>query len=305
MPGLRPSWRVALAAALAVLLGGCSIRRTAVNKFGDALAESSSNFAADEDLELVGDAIPFGLKTMEGLLDEAPRHRGLLAACTSGFVQYAYGWVQMEADIVEAKDLQRATEMRTRAQKLYLRAREYGLRGLELEAKTLRADLQRDPKAALARMKKTDIVLLYYTALAWAGAISLKVNDSELSADQPIVEALARRALELEPCFNLGSIHDFFISWESARSTIGGSVERAREHFEADLACAQGRRAFPYVAFAENVSVVKQDKVQFKELMEKALSFDVSKRDDQRLANLLAQKRARFQLGRIDELFIE
>ena len=305
MPGLHSSWRVALAAALAVVLGGCSIRKTAVNKFGDALAESSTNFSADEDLELVGDAIPFGLKTMEGLLDEAPRHRGLLAACTSGFVQYAYGWVQMEADIVEAKDLQRATEMRARAQKLYLRAREYGLRGLELEAPTLRADLQRDAKTALGRMKTRDVPLLYYTALAWAGAISLKVNDSELSADQGKVEALAKRALELEPCFNLGSIYDFFISWESARSTIGGSVERAREHFEADLACAQGRRAFPYVVFAENVSVVKQDKAQFKELMEKALAFDVSQKNAERVANLLAQKRARFQLGRTDELFIE
>ena len=39
--------------------------------------------------------------------------------------------------------------------------------------------------------------------------------------------------------------------------------------------------------------------------MEKALSLDVSRKDDQRLANLLAQKRARFQLGRIDELFVE
>ena len=165
----RSTREAALCAALALLLAGCSIRRTAVNKFGDALAESSTNFSADEDLELVGDAIPFGLKTMEGLLDEAPRHRGLLAACTSGFVQYSYGWVQMEADIVEAKDLQRATEMRARAQKLYLRAREYGLRGLELESKTLRADLQRDPEAALAGMKKKDVVLLYYTALAWAG----------------------------------------------------------------------------------------------------------------------------------------
>jgi predicted anti-sigma-YlaC factor YlaD len=305
MSGLRPSWRVALAATLAVLLGGCSIRKTAVNKFGDALAGSSANFAGDDDLELIGDAIPFGLKTMEGLLEEAPRHRGLLLACTSGFVQYAYGWVQTEADIVEAKDLQRATEMRARAQKLYLRAREYGLRGLELDAPTLRADLQRDPRAALARMKAKDVPQLYFTTLAWAGAISLKVNDSELSADQKVVEALARRALELEPCFNLGSIHEFFVSWESARSSIGGSLDRAREHYEADLACAQGRRAFPYVVFAENVSVAKQDKAQFKELMEKALAFDVSQKNAERVANLLAQKRARFQLGRIDELFIE
>ena len=129
---------------------------------------------------------------MEGLLDEAPRHRGLLLACTSGFVQYAYGWVQMEADVVEAKDLARATELRARAQKLYLRARDYGLRGLELDAPGLRDELRRDPKAALARTKPKHVPLLYWTAMAWAGALSLKVNDSELSADQPLVEALAR-----------------------------------------------------------------------------------------------------------------
>ena len=98
----------------------------AVNKVGDALAETGSNFASDEDPELVGDAIPFGLKTMEGLLESAPKHEGLLLAASSGFVQYAYGWVQMEGDMVEATDLARATEQRERARKLYLRAR--GLR---------------------------------------------------------------------------------------------------------------------------------------------------------------------------------
>jgi predicted anti-sigma-YlaC factor YlaD len=305
MTGPRPSRRLALCAALAVSLAGCSIRQTAINKFGDALAESGSNYAADDDPELVGQAVPFGLKTMEGLLDEAPRHAGLLLACTSGFVQYAYGWVQMEADVVEANDLARATELRARAQKLYLRAREYGLRGLELDAPGLRDELRRDPKAALARMKPKHVPLLYWTAMAWAGALSLRVNDSELSADQRLVEALAQRALELEPCWGLGSIHEFFVSWESAHSTIGGSLDKAREHYAADLACAQGRRAFPYVVFAESVSVAKQDKAQFKELLEQALAFDVSRKDDQRLANLLAQKRARFQLGRVDELFVE
>jgi hypothetical protein len=53
------------------------------------------------------------------------------------------------------------------------------------------------------------------------------------------------------------------------------------------------------------VSVPKQDKAQFEQLMREALAQDVSRKDDQRLANLLAQKRARFQLGRLDELFIE
>lgn len=296
---------IALGLTLALLLPGCSIRKIAVNKIGDALAETGSTFASDDDPELIGDAVPFGLKTMEGLLESAPRHKGLLLAASSGFVQYAYGWVQMPADIVEAKDLARATELRERARKLYLRGRDYGLRGLEVDFPGLRQALARDPKAALAKTKPQHVALLYWTAMGWAGAISLKVNDPELSADQGVVEALAARALELEPCWGLGSIHEFFVSWETARSTIGGSVARARDHYAADLACSRGRRAFPYVVYAESVSVAQQDKAEFRELMEKALAVDVSRPDDQRLANLLAQKRACWQLGRLDELFIE
>jgi predicted anti-sigma-YlaC factor YlaD len=277
----------------------------AVNKIGDALAETGSNFAADDDPELVGDAIPFGLKTMEGLLESAPKHKGLLLGASSGFVQYAYGWVQMEGDVTEAKDLARATELRERARKLFLRARDYGLRGLEVDFPGLREALNRDPKTVLAKTKKAHVPLLYWTAMGWAGAMSLKVNDSEVSADQPIVEALARRALELDEGWGLGSIHEFFVSWESGRSSIGGSFERAREHFEKAIFFSKGRRAFPYLTYAESVSVAKQDKAQFREMLDKALAIDVSRPDDQRLANLLAQKRARWQLGRVDELFIE
>jgi len=242
---------------------------------------------------------------MEGLLESAPRHKKLLFATCSGFTQYSYGWVQQEADFTEATSLARATELRARARKLYLRALSYGFRGLEADFPGFREKLRQDPQAALAVIRKEQAPLLYWTAMGWAGAMSLKVNDSEVSADQPIVEALARRALELDEGWGLGSIHEFFVSWESARSTIGGSVEKAREHYEKALLFSKGRRAFPYLTFAESVSVAKQDKAQFKELLEQALAFDVSRKDDQRLANLLAQKRARFQLGRVDELFVE
>jgi predicted anti-sigma-YlaC factor YlaD len=304
-PSILPGRLVLSLFVLALLLPGCSIRKLAINKVADAFAETGTSFASDEDDELVGDAVPFGLKTMEGLLEETPRHKGLLLAAASGFVQYAYGWVQLKADFVEASDLARATELRARARRLYFRARDYGLRGLEVDLPGLREALARDPGAALAQTRKEHVPLLYWTAMGWAGAMALKVNDSEVSADQPVVEALARRALELDPCWGLGSIHEFFVSWEAGRSTIGGSIERAREHFLKDLACAGGRRAFPYLTFAESVSVARQDKEQFKELMEQALAIDVSRPDDQRLANVLAQKRARWQLGRLDELFIE
>jgi len=299
------SGRLLALAAVVVLFPGCSIRKTAVNRLGDALAGTGSSFASDEDPELVGDAVPFGLKTMEALLAESPRHKGLLLATCSGFTQYAYGWIQLEADYVEEDSLARATHMRERARKLYLRALGYGMRGLEVDHPGLRAALSQDPVAALAKTKKTDVPLLYWTAAAWAGAMSLKINDSEVSADQPIVDALARRALALDPSWERGSIHEFFVSWESGRSSIGGSKEKALEHYEKAVELSHGLRVSPYVTYAESIAVPEQDRAAFTTALEKALTVDATRPDDQRLVNILMQKRARWLLPRVDEYFIE
>ena len=77
-----------IAAALVVLpllSTGCSIQKFAVNKLGDALSDSGSTYASDDDPQLVADALPFSLKLMESLLEQSPEHTGLLLACASGF----------------------------------------------------------------------------------------------------------------------------------------------------------------------------------------------------------------------------
>ena len=107
---------------LAVVGSGCSIKRMAVNKVGDALAGSGTTFASDDDPELVKAAVPFSLKLMESLLSESPRHEGLLLATSSGFTEYAYAFVQEDADETEDKDLAAAEEMRGRARR-YVSAR--------------------------------------------------------------------------------------------------------------------------------------------------------------------------------------
>jgi hypothetical protein len=70
---------------LTTLCSGCSVKRMAVNKVGDALAGGGTTFASDDDPELVKAAVPFSLKLMESLLNESPRHEGLLLAASSGF----------------------------------------------------------------------------------------------------------------------------------------------------------------------------------------------------------------------------
>jgi predicted anti-sigma-YlaC factor YlaD len=286
-------------------LPGCSLRRVAVNSLGNALAAGGSTFASDDDPELVREAVPFSLKTMEALLEESPRHRGLLLAAARGFTQYTFAFVQQEADFEEPKDLAAATALRERAVRLYLRGRDYGFRGLEVALPRFGERLRTDPASALASARREHVPLLYWTAAAWGGAMALAKSDSSLTADQHLAEALMTRALKLDESFELGAIHDFFISYEAGRSSVGGSVAGAREHLERALQLAHGQRAWPYVSFAESASVGSQDRKEFERLLREALAIDPNQAKEQRLSNLLAQRRARWLLSRADELFVE
>ncbi len=277
----------------------------AVNTVGNALAEGGATYASDEDPDLVREAVPFGLKTVESLLAQSPRHRGLLLSAASGFTEYAYAFVQQDADFVEAQDLARATMLRNRARKLYLRALNYGLRGLEVDIQDFRNRLRTDAAAALAKANRSHVPLLYWTANAWGAAISISKSDSSLTADQSLVEAVMRRALTLDEPFEAGSIHDFFISYEGGRASVGGSIEKARQHLARARELSKGRRVSPLVTFAETVSVGTQNRKEFEQLLREALAFDVDTAPEFRLANILAERRAQWLLDRANELFVD
>ena len=294
-----------LALALALLTTtGCSIKKFAINKLGDSLANSGTTFAADDDLELIGQALPFSLKLVEGLLAESPKHGGLLFAAASGFTEYAYAYVQQDADIVEPEDLGKAMVLRARARRLYLRVRDYGLRGLDARYRGLSQELARDPKMAVRVAKVADVPFLYWTAAAWASAIAVSKDNPDLIADQRIVEALIDRAFRLDPDFDSGAIHGFLIAYEPARQgATGDPLERARAHFDREVELTDGQLASPFVSLAETVSVQNQDRAEFESLLKRALAIDPDARPEWRLQNLIVQRRARWLLAREDDLF--
>jgi predicted anti-sigma-YlaC factor YlaD len=303
---IRTSARLLLVAIPCFLfVSGCSIKKIAIKKLGDALAESGTTFASDNDPQLVREALPFSLKLIESLLAESPRHRGLLLAASSGFTQYAYAFIKQEADETEPDNFARATELRLRARGLFLRARDYGIRGLETTHRGFGEALNKDPQLAVKDAKTADVPLLYWTAASWGLAITLSKNEPDLIVDQPVVEALVDRALELNEAFEEGAIHSFLISYEPVRQGApGDSLERARKHFDRAMTLSNGSQAGPLVSLAESVSIAKQDRREFQSLLDRALAVDVNAKPEYRLSNLVMQRRARWLLSRIDDLFL-
>jgi predicted anti-sigma-YlaC factor YlaD len=290
---------------LLALCGGCSFKRMAANKLGDALTGGGTTFASDDDPELVKAAVPFSLKLMESLLAESPKHKGLLFATSSGFTQYAYAFVQQEADELEDEDLAKATAMRERAKRLYLRAKSYGLRGLDASHAGFSTNLDANPHEAVRIARKQDVSLLYWTSVSWAAAISLSKDDPGAIGELPQVEALIDRALVLDESFDDGTIHTFLISYEMARQGApGDAVVRARKHFDRAVELSHGGQAAPFVTFAESVCVQKQDVKQFDELLNRALAINPDAQPAHRLVNIIMQRRAKWLLARRDELFL-
>ena len=299
-------WRTAcVVAGVLCLSAGCSLRTVAVNSLADALAEGASIYASDDDPELVRDALPFNLKTLEALLVSAPNNRGLLLSACSTFTIYAAAFLEADAEVAEWADFDyaRAEVLTTRALNLYVRARDYCLRRVELDHPGITNRLRREPETAVTVFVVDDVETLYWLGGSWGLAISIGLDRPALSADLPAVRALLERALVLDEDYNRGALHAAFVALESVPDMLGGSPARAREHFERALELSAGQDASVYVSLATGVAVPTQDRDEFESLLQSALAIDPDIDKSIRMTNIVAQRRARLLLDHIDELF--
>ncbi len=299
--------RSALSAlALAGLLAsGCSIRKLAINGLADALASAGDVYASDNDPELVEQALPFSLKTIEALIVESPGNLSLLLSACSGFTQYSYAFVQARAERLELDDYRESERQRDRAVALFLRARDYCLQALEKDHPGIGERLRVEPEAAATEIDASQIDLLYWTGASWGAAMSAGAHRLDVVADLPAVQAMMRRVLALDGRYDDGAVQEVLISLESLPEAMGGSPERARNFFERAVELSGGHSAAPYVSLASGVVVAEQGRAEFIELLEAALAVDPDEVPERRLANLVAQRRAALLLERIDEYFIE
>jgi hypothetical protein len=293
-------------AAVVLLLSGCaSIQKMAVNRLGDFLASGGSVYESDDDPDLVADALPFGLKLMESLLEASPEHPGLLLAACKGFTVYSYTTVDAEAERTEETDLDAARALRARARRLHLRAWGYGARALALASKTKPEALVADPQPALDRLDEKQVPLLYWSAASLGLAISDSRGEAEMIARLPLVDALLQRARTLDSDWGEGALDEFDIVLAGTRPGAPLDEKRLRQDYERALRLSNGERASLFVGYAESSAVRRQDAAEFRDLLDKALAIDPDAHVSIRLANLVAQRRARWLLDHADSLFLD
>ena len=283
------------------------MRSLAADTIGDMLASGDSVFTDDDDLELIGGALPFSIKLVESLVAESPEHRGLLLTAARSYVLYAYAYVHFPAEQAAAEDIEEARRLRARARKLYLRGFSYALRGLEVNHPGLGEAFGRDPERALASLGSEDVgdvPFLYWGASALGLAISVSKREPAMLARLPEVEALLRKGLDLDEAFDDGALHEFAVVWGGAmpRSVVPAAIDG---HFARALELSAGRRASLFVAYAVARALPEQNSERFRSLLKKALEIDPEAVPGSRLQTTIAQRRAQWLLERSEELFLE
>lgn len=293
----------AILAAALLANSACSIKKTAMRSIGGALSGAADEFARDEDPELVKGALPFSLKMLETILVQDPKNPELLLSVTKGFSQYAYGFVLQDADELNDKDAVAAKAARDRAVKLFLRGKNYGMRAFELKHPNFAADLKANPKKAASTLQKSEVPLIYWTAIGWAAAVATS-KDFLMFGQIPQFEALIERALELDETYEQGAIHSFYIAYEMVRlNGKGDKAANAKRHFDRAMELGGGKHAGPLVSYAESVLVPAKNRAEFENLLKQALKVDLNAAPDYRVLNAIFQKRARWLLANADKRF--
>ena len=223
------------------------LKRKAVGMVAETLASSGDVFTRDDDLELVGDAIPFGLKLYESLLDSAPTNKDLLIATCSNFTQYGVAYVETEALVLgEAQHHDEVVHLNARALKLYLRAKGYCQRAMEVRFPGIMQKLLADPVACARQSREEGRA----AAVLDGGLVGLgnRPRRRQVRTSSSTCRRCARSRSgrwRSTKRWSKGTLHEMFVSLDSLPRGARRHRRAGAEHFTRGGRAAEGSVAGP------------------------------------------------------------
>jgi predicted anti-sigma-YlaC factor YlaD len=289
---------------------GCSVKSIATGSLANTLTQTSGStvFTGDEDPQFVGEALPVIIKIHESLVEARADDAALLRATGKLCVLYAYAYIQLPARTCKDRgDMDGYRREMQRAKRMFLRAREYCLQACEVRHPGFTTLVQQGhADSALAMTDTADTAYLYWTAMAWMGAITTDKNDFSLMLTMPHAVALMQRAYRFNPAFSHGAIHEFWLSYyASLPASMGGSLEKAHAHFDTAVSLSRGGKVGPYLDMAVSVAIKTQDVALFDAMLDSARAVPVDSFPSWRLLNTLKLQQVRRYEERRNELFLD
>jgi tetratricopeptide (TPR) repeat protein len=295
----------AKALGLAVLLAlgstGC-IKEMVLNGQIEATRTAADAIDTLSDYEAASVIAWNGIGQFEGMHYLAPDNEDALFMLVKSWTSATYAFIedQMEqAEDAEGSESPLTQYHKARARAGYERAIHYGVELLEHKHRGFEQAKKNDAtmKAWLAAFDDAarDAPNLFWTGYAWVARVNVLQEDPEMVANLFVGVALIERANQLDDKFFYGNAHTILGAYH-ARSAMA-ELDEAKKEFDKALAITQGKMLLPKVQLAAKYYCTKGDRDAYV----KALTEVVEAGDtlpEQRLANVIAKRRAKRYLGK-------
>ena len=303
----RANLAVIFTLAAVVALTGCKnfIQKSAMDTTSDVLFRARVATQQESDVDLARAAIPAALKTVEGFHVANPGNKKLVAMLAEGWCSYATGFVQDEWEVAKMEGrYEDAEHIRNRASRMFLRCMNYGLKLLPKKWETaINGDLA-GVEALVAKAGKGKVKGMFWTALGLASAINMNRDDIAMVAHLPKARIILEKVVALDPEFQHGMALIGLGMMNSAQGkALGGKPELGREYFERAQAVTEGKFLMAKVLQARTYAVITQNRELFRKLLLDVLTTNPAVFPSQRLANELAQHKARRYLRQEKDWF--
>lgn len=289
----RGGWFHLALLCVVIVSSGCSVsRKIAVGQMVPILENATEGARERTDLHLVEQAIPANLLLVDGLIRTDPGNRGLLTV--SAFLHFGYALGFVEPDSLEL------------AAVYYAAGRDHGLRALEhrREFRSGRDGTPEDFARGVESLRRKDVPAMAWAAANWGRWISLNLESPAAIAQQPRLEALMTRLLELDPEFEAGLPYVLRGMFDAMRpEMLGGQPDSAAVHFQRAFELSHDENQLYRVLYAEYYCRQVLDEECFDTSLATVESAGISEFAEFRLMNEIARHRARRLRAMRDDLF--
>jgi len=283
-------------------------QRSAVHIMGYVAETGMPAYLREPDLELAEPALATSVKFTEALLETAPDDTRLLLQVVQGLAGYTYAFVEVRIEEARGREPEQVRFHTQRAQRLYQRGLQYGLRLLSQYHSPLRQATTLPLETLSLHLRRLDrdaVPALLWTSFCWGGFLNLERTALETVTALPLLQAMLTRLLELDAGYFYGLPHLLqAVHYASFATALGGDPVQAQYHFRRAYALSQGRLLLVPLLEAQYYAVQVQDRALFTERLQHILAAPETLFPEQALLNAVARHRAVLLLRRSAELFI-